>query len=223
VLIAGLLLALSSVTYAQPCSEPSNEECDGAIVFSSDDLPYATAWVLGCGNDVPDAPYRDVFFQFDCTVAGDHTFDMCESAGDTFIRIYTDGCGFGDGRELATGDDECPGSPPSADPMITVALDVATYWIELGTWRPDPPWAPVEPNAPIVLNVRREPPACAADLDGAGGAPDGSVGFADVTLLLSSWGPCGACPPSCPGDLNGDCSVGFGDLTMLLNAWGPCP
>ncbi len=49
------------------------------------------------------------------------------------------------------------------------------------------------------------------DLDG-----DGTVGAADLAILLGSWGPCGGCP----ADLNGDDTVGPADLAMLLGNWG---
>jgi len=54
---------------------------------------------------------------------------------------------------------------------------------------------------------------CPADLDG-----NGSVGFADLTQLISAWGPCAGCPE----DLDGNGSVGFADLTALLTGWGRC-
>ena len=46
---------------------------------------------------------------------------------------------------------------------------------------------------------------------------DGSVGFVDLGILLSVWGPC---PPRCRGDLDFDGSVGCDDLGILLNNWG---
>lgn len=49
------------------------------------------------------------------------------------------------------------------------------------------------------------------DLDG-----DGSVGAADLAILLGSWGPC----PGCPADLDGDGVVGAADLAILLGSWG---
>jgi len=55
---------------------------------------------------------------------------------------------------------------------------------------------------------------CLADLDG-----DGTVGFGDLLILLSSTG---ICPPCCPADLNGDGVVGFADLIALLGDWGQC-
>ena len=52
------------------------------------------------------------------------------------------------------------------------------------------------------------------DLDGSG-----TVGFADLTILLGNWGQCPFQPP-CVGDLDGNGTIGFGDLTILLAAWG---
>lgn len=48
---------------------------------------------------------------------------------------------------------------------------------------------------------------------------DGSVGVADLLILLGSWGPCGDCK-DCPADLDGDCAVGVKDLLILLGNWG---
>jgi hypothetical protein len=55
---------------------------------------------------------------------------------------------------------------------------------------------------------------CPADLDGSC-----SVGFGDLTDMLSNWGPCAG---DCEADLDGSGSVGFGDLTELLSGWGAC-
>ena len=48
---------------------------------------------------------------------------------------------------------------------------------------------------------------------------DGSVDFADLVILLASWGDCPDAPAECIADLDGDESVGFGDLLQLLAAW----
>lgn len=56
------------------------------------------------------------------------------------------------------------------------------------------------------------PSSCAGDLDG-----NGSVGFADLQLLLQAWGLTGPANIDCSG------TVGFNDLSILLNAWGACP
>ncbi len=49
------------------------------------------------------------------------------------------------------------------------------------------------------------------DFDG-----DGSIGAADLAILLGSWEPC----EGCPADLDGDGAVGPADLAMLLGNWG---
>ncbi|MEE8153487.1 MAG: hypothetical protein V3T53_00840 [Phycisphaerales bacterium] len=49
---------------------------------------------------------------------------------------------------------------------------------------------------------------------------DGSVGAADLLILLVSWGPCPDPPADCPADLDGNGSVGAADLLILLAAWG---
>ncbi len=53
---------------------------------------------------------------------------------------------------------------------------------------------------------------CAGDLDG-----DGSVGGADLAIMLGSWG--NAISPS---DLNNDSKVDAADLAILLGGWGSC-
>ena len=55
---------------------------------------------------------------------------------------------------------------------------------------------------------------CSADLDG-----DGTIGGADLTRLLSSWG---ACEGGCEADLDGSDVVDGADLTRLLVDWGAC-
>jgi len=193
------------------CVVPPNETCDGQIVFDTEDLPFADTGILGCANDVADKPYWDIFYRYDCTVSGAHTFEMCDSDGDTYIRIYINGCGWGDGDEFAVADDECPGSPPNADPLLTVALEAGTsYWIELGTWRPDAPWG--APNLPFRFNVSRAP--CPWDLDSGG-----DVGVTDFLALLAAWGT----DPGGPPDFDGDGDVGVIDFLELLANWGPCP
>ncbi len=58
------------------------------------------------------------------------------------------------------------------------------------------------------------PVVCGSDIDG-----DGSVGGADLGLLLSSWGV----NPGSPADLNLDGVVDGADLGAMLAAWGSCP
>ena len=42
---------------AQECVLPPNETCEGAVVFTTDDLPFEFEGPLGCVNDIPDKPF----------------------------------------------------------------------------------------------------------------------------------------------------------------------
>ena len=70
----------------------------------------------------------------------------------------------------------------------------------------------VRPESIVVWDP--PPPNIPGDLDG-----DGSVGAADLLILLASWGPCGDCD-DCSADLDGNCTVGASDLLILLANWG---
>jgi hypothetical protein len=185
-----LAVATSSTVWGGVCVPPPNEECEGAIAFGNSELPYTVTAPLGCVNDVIDKPYFDVFYRFDCTQTGNYLVHMCGSSGDTSLRIYGDGCGWADGFELAVGEDECPGSPPNADPLLVVTLQAGeSYWFELGTWRPDPPWAPPL-NSPYLFSIAFEaaPPGPAGSLDVAAG-PDRQLQIArEGADLVLSWG-----------------------------------
>jgi hypothetical protein len=194
------------------CVVPHNETCDGQVLFKTADLPFEDGGILGCVNDVIDKPYWDIFYRYECTISREHTFEMCDSDGDTYIRIYINGCGWVDGDEFAVADDECPGSPPNADPVLTVMLEAGTtYWIELGTWRPDAPWG--APNLPFRFNVSLTPAPCPWDLD-----ESGDVGVNDFLLLLAVWGT----DPGGPPDFDGDGDVGITDFLAMVGNWGPC-
>jgi hypothetical protein len=190
VVVAALVTIASVATAGGPCLPPTNETCEGARIFTNANLPFEITAPLGCVNDIIDKPYFDVFFRFDCTETGLYLIHMCGSSGDTYVRVYTDGCGWDDGEELAVADDECPGSPPNADPLMQVALEAGqSYWIELGTWRPDPPWAP-PPNSPYFFSMSFEvdSPGAAGSLDVAAG-PNFQLQIAkDGEELLLSWG-----------------------------------
>lgn len=63
------------------------------------------------------------------------------------------------------------------------------------------------------ITITRVPASVFGDLN-----DDGTVGAADLSILLSAWGPCAPGAP-CPADLNGDATVGPQDLAALLAAW----
>jgi len=56
---------------------------------------------------------------------------------------------------------------------------------------------------------------CLADIN-----RDGIVNGADISSVLSFWGPDPALPAA---DISGDGVVDGHDLAILLGSWGPCP
>ena len=68
----------------------------------------------------------------------------------------------------------------------------------------------------LIIEFPADESPCPADIDG-----DGTVGGADLSLLLGNWGPCSG--NGCAGDLDGNGIVSGADLTLLLGSWGLCP
>jgi subtilisin family serine protease len=66
----------------------------------------------------------------------------------------------------------------------------------------------------VLAALAATPSPLPADLDG-----DGSVGPADLGILLGAWGACADCDGGCAADLDGDCAVGAQDLGILLGSW----
>jgi formylglycine-generating enzyme required for sulfatase activity len=65
--------------------------------------------------------------------------------------------------------------------------------------------------AAMPASIAHAQTACDADVDA-----DGTVGAADLSLLLSVWGSC----TGCNADVDNDGSVGAADLSLLLALWG---
>ena len=78
------------------------------------------------------------------------------------------------------------------------------------TARDDNPGSVVEAAVDAIVIDQVSCNVLTEDIDG-----DGTVGFGDLVLLLSSFGAC----DSCPADFNGNGSVDFEDLVRLLSAW----
>lgn len=219
VLVTTILMLSTAAARSQTCVQPPNETCAGAISFVESQLPLNISAVYGCSDDtIPccDKPYRDIFYRYDCTCTGFYTVDMCNSTADAALRIYIDGCGFFAGDELIEGDDECPGgSPPPADPLVTVLLEAGrSYWFELGTWRPDPPWAPVEDNAPLSFNVSACSPCGSGDVNGDGAVNGLDIQpFVDKLLLPSLFDPA-----ACAADMSANLNVGVEDVAPFVQA-----
>ncbi len=74
------------------------------------------------------------------------------------------------------------------------------------------PWVARIPYLPGAL-------PCPADLMPAGG--DGQVGIADITAVISAFGPCPGCPEDFVPD-GGDGEVSVADVIATITAFGPC-
>jgi hypothetical protein len=148
------------------------------------------------------------FVSFTPSATGLHVIGNCADTGTTVdarLAVLTQ-CGV-PGSMLACDDDGCTGGAAPYTSKIEIELNAGTtYYIAVGSF-----------NAAAVgpFNVEitgPSAPPCPADLNG-----DGSVGGADLGLLLGNWGFTGT------GDLNGDGTVSGSDLGLLLGNWGACP
>jgi len=86
---------------------------------------------------------------------------------------------------------------------------------ELGQFNCDPPPC-TQINIlgmPALKFTQFVEPPCVGDIDG-----DGTVGAADLSILLSLWGNAAVGT----ADLNGDGDTGAADLSILLSNWGEC-
>ncbi|MCP3902360.1 MAG: hypothetical protein GY715_01890, partial [Planctomycetes bacterium] len=70
--------------------------------------------------------------------------------------------------------------------------------------------SPLGPLGTVTSRLNR----CVGDLN-----DNGIVGFDDLLVIISAWGPC---PPECPQDLDGSGDVGFGDILRVVAQWGSC-
>lgn len=206
-------LLCTGYAHAQSCIEPANERCDSAIEFVFTDLPLTIDALLGCENNMVDRPYFDLWYRYDCTVTGDYQFDMCGSTGDSYMRVYADGCGFFQATSWVEDDDSCPGSPNSLDPMITTNLESGrSYWIEVGAWRPDEAFPP-NANDPFNLNVAYLG-LCQADVNA-----DGTLDFFDVSIFLSL-----LIDADTGVDFNNDGRLDFFDVSVFIQYFSSgCP
>jgi hypothetical protein len=181
---------------------------------------------LGVNQVIPDSQYPNLDLAGFCTfpigtpvlvdakivsftpsATGLHVIGNCADTGTTVdarLAVLTQ-CGV-PGSMLACDDDGCTNGAAPYTSKIEIELNAGTtYYIAVGGF-----------NAAAVgpFNVEitgPSAPPCPADLNG-----DGSVGGADLGLLLGNWGFTGT------GDLNGDGTVSGSDLGLLLGNWGAC-
>ncbi len=75
-------------------------------------------------------------------------------------------------------------------------------------------------HLPIVMDFQPnlQTISCEGDLDG-----DGSVGVADILIVIGDWDPKGAtCCPGCVGDVDGNLVVNVADVLTIVSNWGAC-
>jgi hypothetical protein len=208
--------------------------CDNPLVASYGDNPISSS--LGGGSQVVQSNaanttvntiYRTQWFVFTPTATGAFTFKTCNS-GDTKMAIASAGCAASGTATLPTiafNDDAltCPtGAAATTNygswidatnngssgtfagfPLTEDLVAGQTYLVCVGGFG-------TTTTVSGFLNISGpEGKGNPADLDG-----DGSVGAADLSLLLAAWGTSG------PGDLDGDGAVTAADLGLLLAAWG---
>jgi hypothetical protein len=120
-----MLVLFVGTSMAEP--EQGSETCLGVIVVNT--IPYTDSGVLGQTDDCSGRPYFDVFYRLTASVAGTYIFDMCNSYGDTYLRIWTSGaCCSG---SSVSDDDACGGLDPQTS--IVLALNQVVY-IECGSY-----------------------------------------------------------------------------------------
>jgi len=92
-------------------------------------LPYHASGTLGTTDNCPGRPYFDVFYVFTVPATGSYTFDMCDSYGDTYLKLWRSGtCCSG---QVSTNDESCGGQ----DPTLTIGLTSGqVVYIECGMY-----------------------------------------------------------------------------------------
>lgn len=184
---------------------PPNNNCANAGVITDGTYPFST---LGATTDGlatfcdgnASIIAKDIWFAYTAPCGGTATFSVCNDATfDTLLAVYfATGCP--PGASLA-----CSNNAPGCGNTSYVELDVFAglpYLIRVGG---------MSGGGTGTLTVSCINPL-PGDLDG-----DGTVGVADLMLLLAHFG---ACPETCPEDIDGDGLVGIADLLVVLSNWG---
>ena len=128
-LLIGTMCLMMVVFLGSALAQPrqGGETCASATIVPT--IPYTDSGVMGQTDDCAGTPYFDVFYVLTAPVAGSYTFDMCNSYGDSYFRIWTGGtCCSG---AYVAGDDECGGM----DPLRTVTLTLnQVVYIKCGSY-----------------------------------------------------------------------------------------
>jgi hypothetical protein len=189
-----------------------NDDCAGATPIVNGANPFSTVGATGetllpgqCTSFGQSDINNDVWFTYVAGGDGPVTIGTCGTANfDTFIAVFSGSCS---NLALVACNDDFAGCAGFTSQVTFTPTCGTTYYVVVGAYGEG-----ISGSGTLtVAQTGSCPVNCPADLNG-----DGSVGSADLTILLAAWGTPG------PGDLNGDGSVGSADLTILLAAWGPC-
>ncbi len=207
--------AIENLCPPDPPQPPDHNTCDQAQLVSDGQYEFDTTLATTDGPNEPNecdfANYtqidHDVWYEYTATCTGELTASLCGSEYLSKIAVYGSSCPSGSNEALTCDLASCPGTARSEATLNVVEGE--SYLIRVGGH---------SGSAGLgTLTLSCEPgPDCPADLTG-----DGSIGGADLGVLLSAWGDCSD-PGDCPADLTGDGSVGGADLGVLLSEWGNC-
>lgn len=233
-------VSLASVVCSAPCSitcsgTPEGEACAASTNGGCNSTPDApqviTAGTTICGTIWADNGTRDTdWFQLNGVPANSKICATIVSeipatvlfAGATCPAAIITG-------SIAADSGACQTSNNVGEAAITTAgsyrVIVVTGTVATAIFNGYPCGGPNGNDYSLTVNVVTPSTAacptatpCVGDLNN-----DGTVGPADLGILLGSWGNpgCGGSSP-CPADINGDGAVGPADLGALLGNWGPC-
>jgi hypothetical protein len=189
-----------SVDADEPPDGPDNDECDGSLsianganTFDTQDATSSDPAEGGC--DVG----TDVWYHYSPDCTGQAIFSISGDFGFTPVGAVYSTCPSGAGELLACMDDSTgnyAAVPCTQDQLLLIRLGSSDGEFGEGT----------------VISACVPGTDCPADCSG-----DGTVGVADLLILLDIWGQSGTdCDP------NGDGTVNVGDLLDLIDAWGGC-
>jgi len=133
--------------------------------------------------------------------------------GNGFDRVVVGGTATLGGTLEVRVDPNYVPAPGDSFEIMTAANVAGAFTTVTGVHLPGGGTLVVDTSDPTRVVLRVQGPPCPADLDG-----DGTVGLADLSILLANFGTSGAAPTD--GDLDGDRDVDLADLSGLLNVFG---
>lgn len=191
-----------------------NDECSAFAVppeIFNGETPFTT---IGATEGNPDngcpqfaSPGPDVWFRYEATCTGMLTLSTCNDATfNTKLAMY-EGCGVvcSTSNNLGCNDNGagCSGGTSTLNVEVVAG---ECYRIRVGSS------GGASGLGVLTLSCA---PCFDKDLDG-----DGTVGAADLAILLGAWSPMPCAGSACNADLNGDALVNAADLAILLGEWG---